>query len=88
MCTYDSPDDKRRIKLANTLKNFGFRVQFSVFEALLEPEEITRIKNQLENVIDPAFDSVRIYSLCAKCQNNMLILGKGDKIKKQTFIIA
>ena len=40
--SYDIPDDRRRLRLANTLKDFGIRVQYSVFECRLEPDTRTR----------------------------------------------
>src|SRR6185436_13646804 len=36
LVSYDIPDDRRRTKLANALKDFGERVQYSVFEFLLD----------------------------------------------------
>ena len=35
LVSYDIPDDKRKTKLAKTIKDFGDRVQYSVFECLL-----------------------------------------------------
>ncbi|MEW6376162.1 MAG: CRISPR-associated endonuclease Cas2, partial [Thermodesulfobacteriota bacterium] len=36
--SYDIPDDQRRIKIAKILEDFGDRVQYSVFECLLEQD--------------------------------------------------
>lgn len=85
---YDTPSNKRRNKIAKTLKNFGFRTQLSVFEAIVNQNELQRIIKALNNIIDPVEDSIRIYPLCQKCQENFIILGRGNKIEKQAFIIA
>ena len=85
---YDTPDDKRRAKIAKTLKNFGFRTQLSVFEAILTQQELEKLIDKLKNIQDEQQDSIRIYPLCAKCQENMIIIGINKKIETQAFIIV
>jgi CRISPR-associated protein Cas2 len=36
LVSYDVPDDRRRTRLAHALKDFGERVQYSVFECRLD----------------------------------------------------
>jgi CRISPR-associated protein Cas2 len=36
--SYDISHDRRRARLSRELKNFGTRVQYSVFECVLEPQ--------------------------------------------------
>ncbi len=50
-------------KVAKICENCGQRVQFSVFECLVEPAHWVSIKHQLEEVIDPEQDSLRYYYL-------------------------
>jgi CRISPR-associated protein Cas2 len=38
LVSYDIPDDRRRTRLAKLLKDYGGRVQYSVFECLLNQE--------------------------------------------------
>jgi len=85
---YDTPDDKRRAKIAKTLKNFGFRTQLSVFEAILNQKELEKLIDKLKNLTDEQQDSVRIYPLCAKCQENIIVIGINKKIETQAFIIV
>ena len=40
--SYDMPDDKKRLKMANTLLDFGTRVQYSVFECIMDDKLIKR----------------------------------------------
>lgn len=35
LISYDIPDDRRRVRVAKTLKDYGDRVQYSVFECIL-----------------------------------------------------
>ena len=44
---YDIPDDKRRIKVARCLDGYGDRVQFSVFEALIDNTLMERLAGEL-----------------------------------------
>jgi CRISPR-associated protein Cas2 len=64
---YDIPDDRRRLRAAKVCLGFGQRVQRSVFEADLTPEQLKRLKKMLKKVIDPTEDSLRIYNLCRDC---------------------
>jgi CRISPR-associated protein Cas2 len=59
-----TPGGKRRLRqVAKTCVNFGQRVQFSVFECVLEPAQWVTLKNQLEGIIDVETDSLRYYYL-------------------------
>ena len=58
---YDIPHDNRRTKLANVLKSYGERVQYSVFECWLTPAEASELGQELAECIASDHDSVRIY---------------------------
>jgi len=75
--SYDLPDDRRRTHLSNALEDFGVRVQYSVFECLLTPDQIDQLRARMARLIDPAKDSVRIYRLCQDCVEKIEILGRG-----------
>lgn len=77
LVSYDIPDDRRRTRLAHVLKDFGERVQYSVFECLLKEEQLDRLRARLAALIEPAEDSVRIYRLCAECAARLEIHGLG-----------
>lgn len=70
---YDIPHDGRRIKIANVLKSFGERVQYSVFECWLEPHELGDLKKLLGKRLEAAQDSVRIYQTASP----VTVLGLG-----------
>lgn len=73
---YDIVDDKRRNKILNELKNFGTRVQYSVFECDLERNQITELRAALGKMICEKRDSVRYYFICEECRRKTTIAGK------------
>lgn len=54
---------KRLRQVAKQCVNYGQRVQNSVFECLLEPQQFTELKHRLETTIDEKTDSLRFYFL-------------------------
>jgi CRISPR-associated protein Cas2 len=85
--SYDIRDDRRRLKVAKVLKDFGQRVQLSVFEARLEPAALGRLKKRLTPLLDQAQDSVRLYPLCGACVPGIEVLGQGLVTQEAEFII-
>jgi CRISPR-associated protein Cas2 len=85
--SYDIRDDRRRLKVAKVLKDFGQRVQLSVFEARLDAAELVRLKKRLNPVVDQAQDSVRLYPLCGACLPGVEVLGPGQVTQEADFII-
>lgn len=73
--SYDLPDDRRRTRLAHALKDFGERVQYSVFEC--RGDRLDLLRDKISKLIDPKQDSVRIYRLCQECRGKVEILGLG-----------
>jgi len=68
LVTYDvavtSGDGSRRLRrVARACKDFGQRVQFSVFEIEVDPAQWTALKTRLEAIIDAETDSLRYYHL-------------------------
>jgi len=56
---------KRLAKIARTCKNYGQRVQNSVFECALSPDKWEVLKSKLLNAYKPEKDSLRFYFLGA-----------------------
>jgi CRISPR-associated protein Cas2 len=77
LVSYDIPDDRRRTRLAHALKDFGERVQYSVFECNLKEDQLNRLRARVTALIEPQEDSVRIYRLCAECAARLEIQGLG-----------
>ena len=68
LVTYDvateKEDGKKRLrKVAQVCKNFGQRVQKSVFECLVDQAQYEQLLRDLVNCIDEKEDNLRIYRL-------------------------
>jgi CRISPR-associated protein Cas2 len=81
--TYDISDDGRRVKVANTLKSFGERVQLSVFECWLNPAQLQELKWLLQKKADLTQDSVRIYPIGGTVE----VLGQGRLTEDPDYLI-
>jgi CRISPR-associated protein Cas2 len=55
--------EKRLRKIAKLCRDYGQRVQNSVFECLADPHQIELLKNKLIEVMDKDKDSLRFYYL-------------------------
>lgn len=75
--SYDISDDRRRTRLAHTLKDFGERVQYSVFECRLDAAALEKLRRRVQMLIDVKEDTVRIYRLCLECDRQVEIQGTG-----------
>ncbi len=76
LVSYDIPDDRRRVRLAKALCDYGERVQYSVFECTLSQAQITRLLREIRSIMEEDKDSVRVYRLCATCARQILALGQ------------
>jgi len=85
--SYDIREDRRRLKVAKILKDFGDRVQLSVFEARLEAGDLECLKRRLAGQVNPEEDSLRFYPLCAACVPRVEVLGQGLVTQDPDFII-
>src|SRR5450759_4365621 len=60
----ESTGGKRRLRrVARLCQNHGQRVQWSVFECVVDPAQWTALRARLEREIDPDEDSLRFYFL-------------------------
>jgi CRISPR-associated protein Cas2 len=71
LVTYDvntvEPGGKRRLRrVAKACRDYGQRVQHSVFEIEVDPAQWIKLRAILEGIIEPAFDSLRYYRLGAE----------------------
>lgn len=73
---YDISDPARWRKVYKILKNYGYRVQYSVFEVQIKPEDALLLKRKLQKVIHSKEDSVYFYRQCNSCLNKVERFGK------------
>ena len=86
--TYDLEDDKKRTRLHKRLKDFGPRVQYSVFEADITPEEYEKLQKMLTEVELGPDDSIRLYPICESCKKKIIIWGEGEVTEDKEIYIA
>ena len=72
--SYDISDTRRRNRLHRALKNFGVRVQYSVFECALSDKDVKRLEAAVHREIKDD-DHVRYYHLCESCARQVVALG-------------
>ncbi len=81
LVTYDvataTPSGAKRLRqVARICKNYGQRVQASVFECLVDPAQLVNLRHELLSVIDDQEDSLRIYQLDKHYQRQIHVHGK------------
>ncbi len=87
LVSYDISDTPRRTKISKILDDFGDRVQYSVFECLIDNELLEKMVLRLQKVVKEAEDSIRIYSVCGNCEKVVRIIGQGDVSKDEKYYI-
>ncbi len=79
--SYDIVDDRRRLKVAKMLLDFGAqRVQRSVFECYITPANVEKLRERLRRLVDEQEDSVRFYRLCDVCLETIERMGAAQPI--------
>jgi CRISPR-associated protein Cas2 len=68
----------------NILKDFGKRVQYSVFECHLSDRQLSVLRARLMDEIDSA-DSLRWYPLCFWCSETVFFQGLGLSPEDEDF---
>ena len=88
LITYDITEPKRLNNLRRFLKEFGLRTQKSVFECDVDDAAIRRIRAYCRDHLDLDKDSVRIYRICNRCINKVVISGLGLKVTQLDYMIV
>lgn len=77
--SYDVAKDdngaRRLRRVAKACENYGQRVQYSVFECLVEPEQWIALRHKLRSLIKEELDSLRFYFLGANWKNRVEHIG-------------
>lgn len=73
--SYDIVDDRKRNKAAEALKDYGQRVQKSVYEVRLDAKTLSKLLGRLGEIIDKKTDNVLVYLLCEACVKQKSFIG-------------
>lgn len=73
----ESKEGRRRLrKVAQVCKNYGQRVQKSVFECSVNEMQLEKLRSSLRRQIEPEEDSLRIYRLVEPRERYVEVYGK------------
>lgn len=92
LVTYDvsivGPGGAKRLRrIAKVCRDYGQRVQFSVFELEVDTARWVQIKQRLIDLIDPKVDSLRFYYLGLQWQGKVEHLGAKPPLDLQAPLI-
>jgi CRISPR-associated protein Cas2 len=72
---YDIVNDRRRTKVSNFLQGYGLRVQKSVFECVLSPDQYKTVQKRLHKLIKEQEDQIRFYPMSPRHRQLIKIVG-------------
>src|SRR3954452_16453945 len=76
-----TPAGRRRLRrIASACKDYGQRVQKSVFECLVGPEQWVLLREALLAIIDPAEDTLRFYPLDESVRKRIEHIGVNEPL--------
>ncbi|MCG9128635.1 CRISPR-associated endonuclease Cas2 [Candidatus Poribacteria bacterium] len=84
---YDITEDKRRNKVAKILKDFGKRVQYSVFECNIDKLSYLRLHDRLGKAMDMDEDTITFYHICAACEKQIERIGLDKELENDSYIV-
>ncbi len=79
---------KRLRQVAKACKDYGIRVQNSVFECNVDPAQWTILKNRLQDICDPKTDSLRYYYLGRNYQRRVEHYGAKPSVDVEEPLLA
>jgi CRISPR-associated protein Cas2 len=83
------PGGKRRLRrVAKACKDYGQRVQFSVFECIVDPAQWAVLKERLISEIDSKSDSLRFYYLGSNWERRVEHVGAKEGIDQEGPLIV
>lgn len=86
--TVDQEGPGRLRRLAKICKNYGQRVQYSVFECIVDPAQWTALKQKLIDQIEIDTDSLRFYFLGANWRNRVEHVGAKKSFDQEGPLIV
>lgn len=93
LVSYDVATDElkgqRRLRrVAKACQDYGQRVQYSVFECIVDPAQWTKLKERLISEIDPEKDSLRFYYLGSNWQHRVEHIGAKAALDQEGPLIV
>ncbi len=88
VATSDPGGQKRLRRVAKACKNYGQRVQFSVFECIVDPAQWTRLRQRLITEINPEKDSLRFYFLGSNWRHRVEHVGAKATVDQEGPLVV
>jgi CRISPR-associated protein Cas2 len=88
VATSDDGGQRRLRRVARACKDYGQRVQYSVFECIVDPAQWTMLKDRLISEIDLEKDSLRFYYLGANWRNRVEHVGAKAAVDQEGPLIV
>lgn len=87
VATSSNGGQRRLRRVAKACKDYGQRVQFSVFECIVDPAQWTKLRQRLIDEIDPEADSLRFYFLGSNWRHRVEHVGAKSSIDQEGPLI-
>jgi len=87
VATSEDGGQRRLRRVARACKDYGQRVQFSVFECIVDPAQWAKLKDRLISEIDSEKDSLRFYYLGSNWQHRVEHFGAKAPIDQEGPLI-
>lgn len=86
--TSDQGGAKRLRRVAKACKDYGQRVQYSVFECIVDPAQWTVLRQRLIDEIEEESDSLRFYFLGSNWKHRVEHIGAKEGIDQEGVLIV
>ena len=86
--TIDPGGPRRLHRVAKTCQNYGQRVQYSVFECIVDPAQWATLRQKLIDEIEPLQDSLRFYFLGSNWKRRVEHIGAKKSVDQEGPLIV
>ncbi len=83
VATSEGKGQRRLRRVARACQDFGQRVQYSIFECIVDPAQWAVLKERLISEIDQEKDSLRFYYLGANWKNRVEHVGAKEPFDQE-----
>jgi len=83
---YDISSDRRRTKIEKLLKDYGQRVNYSVFECDIERKFYPELRRRASSLINKKEDRLLFYPLCLECLKKRDCAGRTEPVIREEII--
>ena len=88
VATQDKAGARRLRRVSKACQNYGQRVQYSVFECLVDPAQWAVFRQKLIDIIDSDEDSLRFYFLGSNWRHRVEHVGAKKSIDQEGPLIV